>query len=32
MIDLLAIYIALCAGWLHGWFTCLVLAGRMRDD
>lgn len=30
MTLLLAIYIALCAGWLLGWLSCLVLARRMR--
>lgn len=32
MTWLTAIYIALCAGWLIGWFTCLVLTARGRDD
>lgn len=30
MIALIAIYIALCAGWLLGWLSCVVITRRLR--
>lgn len=30
MTGLVAIYIALCAGWLLGWFSCVVITRRLR--
>jgi len=28
--GLIAIYIALCAGWLIGWFSCALITRRFR--
>lgn len=30
IVQLLAIYAALCAGWLIGWLSCVVLTRRLR--
>lgn len=30
MTFLLALYIALCAGWLLGWLSCVVITRRFR--
>lgn len=30
MIGLIAIYTALCIGWLIGWFSCAVITRRTK--